>query len=601
MVSVIDRAELVPESVVQDATAAAQRAEVERFAEEILRYLSGEGSPAEFRMFRLENGVYGIRFLKDVHMVRVKIPHGLLRADQLERLAHVAREYCDGKAHVTTRQDVQLYYVPLERIPFLLSDLAEIGLTTREACGNTVRNVTACPEAGVDPTEPFDVTPYAETLARHFLRNPVCQNLPRKFKVAFSGCAEDCAMTAIHDLAFLARMRPADGQEARGFQVLVGGGLGPTPKAAKVLSEFVPADDYLVVAEAVLRVYDRRGNRGQRQKARIKFLVEDLGIEAFREAVLREATVVRQTRPGSAPVPPATDAGVPELPPAVPDDAAPRPGFVKWARANTKPQKQPGFRIVHITLPSGDLTAEQFEDVARLARKYSDGTVRTTAGQNFLLRWAREESLASLHADLLDVGLGAAGANGLANVLACPGADTCNLAVTKSHRLSKYLGDALRAIGETGLADDLADVRIRVSGCPNACGQHHVAPIGLFGSARSIGDRSVPMYKLLLGGDLWPGGVRFGKIVAEVPAKRVPEAVRRVLGLYRARRHTGERFANWTHREGAGLARLVQAELGKLLELASYDEDRDLYRDWSDGQDFVPRIGEGECAAPMPP
>ncbi len=276
-----------------------QRLEVERFAKEIDRYRRKEISDDEFRAFRLENGVYGIRFHPDVQMVRVKVPLGRLTADQLEALEAIAHGYARGLGHVTTRQDVQFHWVPLERIPDLLADLAVVGLTTREACGNTLRNVTACPEAGVHPQEPFDVTPYAQALSVHFLRNPLCQNLPRKFKVAFSGCPEDCAMTAIHDLGFLARVRELDGREVRGFEVYVGGGLGSAPKPAQLLRDFVPVEDYLNLTEAILRIFDRRGERERRHRARLKFLVGDLGIERFRALVTKELRLVRQTRPGA--------------------------------------------------------------------------------------------------------------------------------------------------------------------------------------------------------------------------------------------------------------------------------------------------------------
>lgn len=582
------------------ASAEAQRAEIERFASEIARLQSGEISDADFRAFRLENGVYGIRFQKDVQMVRVKVPYGLLRADQLERLARVSRDYSNGAIHVTTRQDVQVYWIPLGRIPSFLADLAEVGLTTREASGNTVRNVIACPEAGVSATESFDVTPYAHALSAYFLRNPVCQDLPRKFKIAFSGCAEDCTMTAIHDLGFLARLREENGREARGFRVLVGGGLGPLPRAAQVLVDFAPAEDYLPLAEAVIRVFDRRGNRAQRHRARLKFLLEDLGIEAFRQLVLQEARVVRQTRPGSM----LLDVPAVELPVRVPapvrEVERPLPGFDTWFRTNAKEQKQPGHHVAYVALPSGDLTADQLEGIARLARKYSDGTLRTTPGQNLLLRWIPTASLPSLHADLVRLNLGGAGANGLGNVLACPGAETCALAVTKSHRLARVLSETLRATPDLAAAEDFGGVRIRVSGCPNACGQHHVAPIGLYGGSRRLDGRSIPTYRLLVGGEVAPGGIRFARVVGEVPAKRAPEAVVRLLDLYRSRREGGERFQDWVWREGAGLAALVRDALRDLIEPDGGALDTDLFRDWGDAADFVLRTGQGECAAPPP-
>ncbi len=483
-------------------------------------------------------------------MVRVKVPFGRLTADQLDKLGEVAVAHGSGVGHVTTRQDIQFHWVPLGHVPAVLAELAEVGLTTREAGGNVVRNVTACPEAGVNPFEPFDVTPYADALSAYFLRNPLCQNLPRKFKIAFSGCPEDCAMTVIHDLGFRARVREVDGRNVRGFRVYVGGGLGALPKSAKLLEDFVPVNGYLELAEAVIRVFDRAGNRKQRHRARIKFLVEDVGIEQFRKLVASEWRVVRQTRSG---IPlPGIDEGayLPRvLPSPVRDVGSPAEGYEDWLRTNVKPQKQPDYCMAYLTPPGGDLTARQFHELAEIARKFADSTVRTTPLQNLLLRWVHRESLLSLHANLVRIGLGHSGAMGIGNVVSCPGADTCNLAITASHALARVLAEELQKRKDLWLAEDLKDLTIKVSGCPNACGQHHVAAIGLYGGSKRVGGRAVPYYRLLVGGEVSEGAARFGKLVAEIPAKNVPAAVLRIIDLYRARRTENERFLDWVKRE----------------------------------------------------
>jgi sulfite reductase beta subunit-like hemoprotein len=538
-----------------------QRAEIERFVEMIRLYRTKAISEDEFRAFRLENGVYGIRFQKDIQMIRVKIPFGELRSEQLEAMAHCAESYGHGISHVTTRQCVQFHWVPLDSVPQLLADLADKGLTTREACGNTVRNVTACPESGFHSREPFDVNPYAAQFKDFFLRNVANQNLPRKFKVAFSGCPEDCAKTAMHDLGFRAALREEDDgtrpgakRFRKGFKVYVGGGLGATPKSAKLLAEFLPAEELLTASLAVIRIYDRLGNRKQRHKARIKFLVEDLGIEEFRKLWESEFKVVRATTSG-APLPELgpEEPAPPRLPRPRPLEGAPAPGYQRWFTTNAKGQKQEGYYLAFVNLPAGDMDPKEARAIARLAREYGAGIVRTTIVQNVVIPWVPAASLPALHKELDKIGLGAAGVNGIGNVVGCPGADTCNLALTKSHTLARVLVDRLKEREDLVYADDLKDITIKVSGCPNSCGQHHIADIGFYGGSKTVNGKNVPYYQMLLGGAIGEGEVKFGKVVAKIPAKRVPEAIERVLALYRERRRESESFTEWVHREEATL------------------------------------------------
>ncbi len=529
--------------------------EADRFAREIERRRRGEISEEEFRRFRLNNGIYGIRGQRDIQMIRVKIPFGSLTARQLQRLAAIADDFSTGRGHITTRQCIQFHWIPLERIPDVMRQLAEVGLTSREACGNTVRNVTGCPLAGICREEAFDIRPYAAAFVRHFLRHPAYQNMPRKFKTSFSGCGRDCSGSGFHDIGAVAAVRTENGRTVRGFRVWVGGGLGAIPRPAHLLEEFTPADQLLVTAEAVMRVFDRLGNRQDLHRARLKFLIESLGIEEFRRLVFQERRTLAAVRPGAPPPPiaPVADevAAAPEASPAVPPRAEGSEDYRRWLATNVVAQKQPGYYAAYVTVPGGDLTSEQMRGLARIAKRYSRGVVQTTATQDALFRWVRGEDLPDLYADLAALGLGLPGATCVMNVTSCPGADTCNLAVTHSHRLGLELARQLAARPEYGLAEDLKGIDIKVSGCPNSCGQHHIAAIGLYGNARKVNGRQVPYYQILLGGRLTEGETEFGRPVLRVPAKRAPEAIFRILDLYRAERREGEPFHAWVQRLAA--------------------------------------------------
>lgn len=547
----------------------ASLAEADRFAAMIEARRRGEVSEEEFRRFRLNNGVYGIRGQTDIQMIRVKIPLGVLTVRHAQTLAAVAEDFTPhGIGHVTTRQCVQFHWIPLERMPEVMCLLAGAGLTSREACGNTVRNVTACPLAGICPREAFDVRPVARAYVRRFLRNPLTQNFPRKFKTSFSGCPADCAASGMHDIGAVAVARPGPTGPELGFRVWVGGGLGAFPRAAVLLEEFTPVHLLLPTAEAIMRVFDRLGNRDNLHQARMKFLVERLGPDRFRELVLRERRVVTAVRPATQAEPapsvePGPGAAAPAepapltigVPPVEPSwEAAPwrhlsgDPAFLAWARANAFPQRQDGYAVAWVTVPGGDLTADQFRLLARLARRHAEGFLRTSPTQDVLIPWVPVERLPELHEELAEGGLGQPGARHVLNVTGCPGADTCNLAITHSHRLALELHRQLAARPEYGLAHDLRGVSIKVSGCANSCGQHHIATVGFHGAATRAGGHQAPMYQLLLGGEVGEGLVAFGRPVLRLPAKRVPEAVFRLFDLYRAEREPGESFAEWARR-----------------------------------------------------
>ncbi|MFQ5898442.1 MAG: nitrite/sulfite reductase [Candidatus Methylomirabilia bacterium] len=570
----------------------ADDSEIDTFNRFVEEFWAGRVDPDEFKRFRLQHGVYGQR-QQDVQMVRVKIPWGGLTAAQLERLADIADKTPRGVGHVTTRQNMQFHFVPLVEVPALLRSLAEAGLTTREACGNTVRNVTVGQCAGICPKEPFDPTPYADAVTRFLLRNPMNQNLPRKFKIAFSGCDDDTGLTPIHDIGARAAVRTAEGSSARGFEILLGGGLGAAPRLAQPLEEFTAVQDLLPTVAAIVRVFDRHGNRENRNLARLKFVVQKLGIDQLRALILRERDGLRLTMAGKFPVALPWEERVP-IPRARRRGASPGadPAYRRWSRTNVVPQKQPGYAAVHVRLLRGDMTSAQFRALARAAREFGDGAVRSTNQQNFLLRWIPADALPELHAVLAGAGLALAGAERLIDITACPGADTCQLGITSSRGLAFAIGQVIEQ--ELGELADEAGIRIKISGCPNSCGQHHLASLGFYGGAKKFHGEQAPTYQLLLGGRLEPGNPSFAKPVARIPAKQVPQAVKTLLELYRRERTAGESFNAFVDR--AGLERM-KAVLAPWTEVPPSAEAPDNYLDWGAEEGFKLETGPGECAA----
>ncbi|ACL66680.1 nitrite/sulfite reductase hemoprotein beta-component ferrodoxin domain protein [Anaeromyxobacter dehalogenans 2CP-1] len=597
----------------RDRASFADDAEISAFVDTLGRFERGELDAEAWRAYRVPRGVYGQR-QDGVHMLRIKLPQGAVTGAQLRAIADVATRCSRGFGHVTTRQNFQLNYVRPADLEPAMRRLAEAGITTSGACGNTVRNVLACPRAGVSPDEVFDVTPYAEAFTRHFLRHPLGHALPRKFKVAFEGCARDHVATAIQDLGFRARLR--DG--ARGFAVTVAGGTSSLCTVGALLVDFLPAADVLALGEAVVRVFHARGDRVNRHRNRLKFLVRALGFEPFRALVLAELAQVRaegapalpfdperppvEAPPATArpPAPSVADLAArvrgarlrgPGEPPPLRIVTEPAPAALAAFRAtNVLPQRQAGHAIVAVSLAQGDATAAQLEALATLAEAYGDGAVRFTSGGHVLLRWVREEDVPALHARLSAAGLGRDGAGTAADVVACPGADVCRLAVTRTRALARLVEDEVRhAVSGAGTAA----LPVAMSGCPNGCSQHHLAAIGLQGSARKLGGRAVPQYFVLLGGHVDAGGATFGRLAAKVPARRIPEAVARLTSLYLAERHAGEAAGPFFAR-ALDRAKTILADYEQLRLEDTRPED---FVEPGATEDFRPGADAGERAA----
>jgi sulfite reductase (ferredoxin) len=536
-------------------------------------------------------------------MQRIKIPGGGLNAEQLEVMAELAEEYSDGIAHVTTRQDFQLHYVHIDDTPALMRRLAAANITTREACGNSVRNVTACPYAGVCTDEVFDVTPYARALAKFLLGHPDCQNFGRKFKPAFSGCAQHaCGLTGLHDLGLIAKRRvnEATGREELGFEMYVGGGLGAVPYQAKLFDDFVPPEELLPLAQAIARVFARHGEKKNRNRARIKFLIQDIGIEKFRELVREERKILpfdprwteyikeAQAEFAEAPLKPALD--VPEL---VLINTANGSGaeFQKWLQSNTRPQRQAGYVTVTVALPLGDITADQLRSLADIARRFTRETVRTTVEQNIVVRWVSKGDLPELYKALNAVGLGDAGAGALVDITSCPGTDTCKLGISSSRGLAAELR---KRVSEKSFTSDQAvqNLHIKISGCFNSCGQHHVADLGFYGVSRKVAGYAVPHFQVVLGGQWEKNAGSYGVPVVAVPSKNIPTVVSRLAERYVADRKPGETFKDFVTRTG-------KAQLKTLLEDLTKPPagDRSFFSDWGDPREYtLGDMGEGECA-----
>jgi len=529
-------------------------------------------------------------------MQRIKIPYGGLAPEQLEVLAELAEEYSDGIAHITTRQDVQLHFVHIEDAPTIMRRLAAVGITTREACGNTVRNVTGCPYAGVCPDEAFDVTPYARALSRFLLGHPDTQNFGRKFKPAFSGCGQHaCGLAGLHDLGYIAVKRIADGREERGFRLVVGGGLGPVPQQARLFADFLPASEVLPVAQAIARVFARHGEKKNRNRARMKFLVANWGIEKFKEVVAEERQKLEEDPRWTEYLRAAEKET--EAPLRPPGEFPPSGGnlrYERWLATNVRAQRQQGYVAATATLPLGDISADQLRALADIARKFTNGTVRTTAEQNVLIRWVSKADTLALFEALDAVGLGEPGAGTISDVVACPGTDTCKLGISSSRGLAMELR---RRLSQNGSFARRAkrDLHIKVSGCPNSCAQHHIADIGLYGVSRTVQGYRVPYFQVVLGGQWENNAGAYGLPIVAIPSKRVPDALERITDYFERMQQKGESFHHFVKRVG-------KAEIRRLLEefteeAPQYVADPSFYRDWFDPREYsIGDIGKGECA-----
>jgi len=570
--------------------------EFDDFDTEAAKFIRGETPEDLFIGFRLKQGVYGQR-QPDVQMIRVKLPMGGITPEQMEAFASVVEKYAPlGKGHITTRQNIQIHHVPLPDAASLIRELSEAGLSSREGCGNTVRNVTGDPYAGVTADELFDITPYAAAYVRYFVRHPVTQLMPRKVKTAFTATDADVAITGIHDIGFIPRLR--DG--VRGVEVRVGGGTSIMPRIAPTLYDFAELEngDYLKVSEAVFRIFDRQEwLRKNRARARIKVLIDKIGIDAFRELVEEELEgdwvaerdfAINHLKyvhdeEANAPAPPATEAS----------PNGDRSDFERWLEANVKPQRQAGFNAATVKVVRGDLDPGQFRGLAEVMREFTGGSARMTVQQNLVLRWVRDEALYALWARLRELDLGGAGAMEVNDVVSCPGTDSCKLGITSSMGLNRAISERVEAMGIT---DPLTRrINIKMSGCPNGCGQHHIGNIGFYGASLKIGDRQIPAYIPHLGGNFEGGEVIYGqRLRARLPAKRVPEAVERWIRHYESERDDGETFNQFVDRTGTDSFEELVKDLTMPVEFSLSTLDH--FVDWSRSDPYKVERGEGECA-----
>jgi sulfite reductase (ferredoxin) len=592
-------------------------AEIDSFEAQIALRKAGKIDEKVFAETRLRRGAYGQRydngqrhdgtktqqlpyppltkgpdtFWDAPGMERIKVPYGGLNPQQMIVLAELAEEYSDGISHITTRQDIQLHYIQIDDTPDLFRRLAAVGITTREACGNSVRNVTACPLAGVCRTESFDVTPYARATAFYLLGHRDTQDFGRKFKIAFSGCEhEACALVSIHDLGGIAKMR--DGK--RGFDLYVGGGLGAVPHQAKLFREFVPEEELLPLSRAICRVFARMGEKRARNKARLKFLVQKLGIEEFKRIVDEEYRTM--------PEDPGWRQYFDEIPrfeekPAwqgVQLNGARRPeGFDAWAATNVYHQRQSGYVVVTITCPLGDLSSDQMRSLADISQRYAGGNARTTVEQNLVLRWVPHDKIIDLYGELKAIGLGQSGAGTIVDVTSCPGTDTCKLGIASSRGLAGELRHRLAEKSAT-LDASIRGLRIKVSGCFNSCGQHHVADIGFYGNSRNVGNYTVPHFQVMLGGQWAENGGSYALAMGSVPSKRVPELVNALTDRFIQNRQGEENFQAWCKRIGK---KELKAIVEPFAPVPAHKDDASFYTDWGDPREFtIGDLGVGECA-----
>ena len=528
-------------------------------------------------------------------MMRIKIPFGGVTPEQLETLADLSEEYADGVAHITTRQDVQFHFVHIDDTPSLMRRLAAVGITSREACGNVVRNVTACPLAGICRDEAFDTTPYAKACSKFMMGHPDTQDFGRKFKIAFSGCQQHpCGLVTMHDMGAIAKTKIVDGKEKRGFEFYVGGGLGSVPYKAKLFDEFLPEEEFLPMAQAISRVFARLGEKRNRARARIKFLIANLGIDEFRRLVLEERQKLSPDPRWTAHLATVNEQVEEALKAGVSLNGSERPeGFEAWYATNVYKQRQPGYVAATVTLPLGDASAEQLRALADIARRFVKDTIRTTVEQNILFRWLSEADLPEFYRAIRAIGLGAADAATIVDVTACSGTDTCKLGIASSRGLARELRYRL---GEKSLELDQAvkNLRIKVSGCFNSCGQHHVADIGFYGINRNVKGFQVPHFQVILGGKFRDNAGEYGVAVGAVPSKRVPEAVLSITEYYVRRRLRDESFQDFVRRIGK---KEIKDLLEDLTKIPAHEVGPSYYTDWGDPREFtLTDMGTGECA-----
>lgn len=578
------------------------RADIDKFRDMLAGYRAGTIEEDVFRVFRLTNGIYGQRQGGENHMVRVRVPYGKVSPEQLDTLAMVVDRYSRGWGHITTRQNLQMHYVQLDQIPEVLEHLGAVGLTSREACGDTVRNVQGCHLAGACPFEVLDISAWAEATNNYLLRNPIGQRLARKFKINFSGCEADCGQAMFNDAGVIAVTRTLDdGTVEAGFRVYIAGGLGASPHPALALEDFTPREQLLPTVESILRVFEQTGNRDNKLRARMKWVVDELGFEEVQRRVLAQRRLLpaSATWPGGIPEEVIVQGDAPAGRDLTVDATAVGHGvsvalggsspYGRWESANVVRGIAKSTVSAYAWCRLGDITADQFRGVAEIIREFG-ADVRVSNRQNFIIRDLDESQLPTLYERLVDLDMAAPGAELSRDVVSCPGADTCGLAVTQSRGLADAIGEALEV---DGLAE-VGGVRINISGCMNSCGQHHIADIGFFGTERRAHGQSAPGYQMLLGGYVGQETIHFGDKALRLPAKTAPQATVHVLRRFTDERSAGESFRAWMDRVGG--AREIAKGLKHLDVFPEPEVDPSFYIDFDETGPYVAEIGESECA-----
>ena len=578
----------------------ARMEEADAFAQTVKEFRQGKYPEDMFRRYRLQHGAYGTRMTSDYAMIRIKMPAGQVHPAQLERIADLSEQFSINSAHISTRESIQLHWVVLEDVSEVLRGLAEVGLTSREACGNAIRNVMCSPTAGVCPAEAFDATPYAQATARFFIRNPLNQNLPRKFKFTYS-CCEQHGMARIADIGLIPQTRTVDGRTQKGFRVFVGGGLGNKSYVAHQLEDFTPEENILYTSIAVVRLFDRLGNRKNLARNRLRYLVNQMGWDKFRNLVLKERDVVRATQSVVVKMP--VGPPIPEITGRVHishrTGEAPA-GYARWLKSNTFAQKQDGYHTVFVGLEAGDITSTQLRALSDIIREYSsEGTGRIGFNQNIAMRYIHEDDLMPLYSRLLESGLAKSGALTMATPIGCSGTTSCNLALTNSHRLAKEIQREFLS-RDLDNDDALRTSSIKISGCPNSCGQHGIATIGFFGGGGRMGHDMYPSYMLSLGGRADADAV-LGQNVLRVPAKRVIPVILRIIEIFRERAQPRDDLKSWIHRVVMNGDDTTIPEIRNMLSPLTtpptMDEDPDFYADFGSDSSYHTKTGRGECAA----
>ncbi len=579
------------ENLVSTSKQAIVEKDIIELGQKIQAFKEGTLAEDKFKALRLARGVYGQR-QQGVQMIRIKLPFGKVTPTQLRRICEVSDEYSTGKLHITTRQDIQIHYVSLDRTPQLWADLEKDDITLREACGNTVRNVTASAIAGIDKTEPFDVAPYADLIYRYFLRKPFGQELGRKIKIAFSSSEEDDAYTFIHDFGFIPKIKNENGIEVKGFKVLVGGGLGAQPFLAHIAFDFLPASEIIPFIEASIRIFDRYGERNSRNKARMKYLIGKLGIDEFVRLVQLESKAVQYNPEVDFILfEQQFDYQTPENSISIENilNQSNDLSFNEWLKTNVIEQKQTGFFAVYVKVQLGDFTTEQARLLATITEKYASNDIRFTIDQSLLLKFVKSQDLVELYTALKAIGLGDSGYNSLADVTACPGTDTCNLGISNSTTVAKVIEDLIRAEYPELVYEQ--SIKIKISGCMNSCGQHGLAHIGFHGSSMKVEKSTLPALQVLLGGGKSGDGVgRIAEKVIKLPSKRVLDIIRTLLNDFFENQRE-ENFNEYYDRQGN---KYFYDILKPLADLSTIKEED--FIDWGNEEKFKTEIGVGECA-----